>query len=324
MGWSRRRSIRCSPLFSKGCIKEGIVDRDRALGNTLRLALEGTRYFSSQKIQCACCSTPSHANGQVTYFHSVVLPVLGKPGLDKVIPVAPELVQPQEGAAKQDCELNAAKRWLAQWASHYRTLGMTVLGDDRYGHEPFCRELLEHGFNFLLVCKPESHPALDEWLAFLERGGAVHTVVRRRWTGTRREFDTDCYATAVPLRDADDALHVNGCELTTTTAEGQVVYQNALATSHPLHEHNVPETVAAGRSRWKIENENTLKTKGSPFEHNDGHGKHQLSSLLAPHRAPRPHREVTWVVAHLRPISRSQGRNRNGAVQCPFVSLIRE
>jgi hypothetical protein len=159
---------------------------------------------------------------------------------------------------------------------------MTVLGDDLYCHEPFCRELVAHGFDFLLICKPQSHPTLYEWLAFLERTGAVHTVVRRRWTGTRREFDTYRYATAVPLRDADDALHVDWCELTTTTVEGQVVYHNAFATSHPLHEHNVPETVAAGRSRWKIENENnnTRKTKGYHFEHNYGHGKQHLSSLL--------------------------------------------
>ena len=41
--------------------------------------------------------------------------------------------------------------------------------------------------------------------------------------------------------------------------------------------------VAAGRARWKIENENnnTLKTKGYHLEHNFGHGKKHLSSLLA-------------------------------------------
>ena len=43
------------------------------------------------------------------------------------------------------------------------------------------------------------------------------------------------------------------------------------------------EVVEAGRSRWKIENENnnTLKTKGYHFGHNYGHGKQHLSSLLA-------------------------------------------
>ena len=40
---------------------------------------------------------------------------------------------------------------------------------------------------------------------------------------------------------------------------------------------------ASGRARWKIENENnnTLKTKGYHLEHNFGHGKKHLSSLLA-------------------------------------------
>jgi len=45
----------------------------------------------------------------------------------------------------------------------------------------------------------------------------------------------------------------------------------------------VAEVVAAGRARWKIENEdiNTLKTKGYNLEHNFGHGTQHLSETLA-------------------------------------------
>jgi hypothetical protein len=43
---------------------------------------------------------------------------------------------------------------------------------------------------FILVCKPASPPIVYEWLDFLDRGGAVRTGVRRRWTGQRREIDT--------------------------------------------------------------------------------------------------------------------------------------
>ena len=41
--------------------------------------------------------------------------------------------------------------------------------------------------------------------------------------------------------------------------------------------------VAAGRSRWKIENENhnVRKTTGYHFEHHYGHGRHPLSAVLA-------------------------------------------
>ena len=84
-------------------------------------------------------------------------------------------------------------------------------------------------------------------------------------------------------RDGEDALMVNWCELTTTRQDGKVTYHNAFATNHPISAANVAEIVLAGRSRWKVENENnnTLKTKGYHLTHNFGHGKQHLSALLA-------------------------------------------
>jgi len=91
------------------------------------------------------------------------------------------------------------------------------------------------------------------------------------------------FASQLPLRDGDDALEVNWCELTTTRDDGKVVYHNAFATHHPITAANVAEIVRAGRARWKVENENnnTLKTKGYHLTHNFGHGKQHLSALLA-------------------------------------------
>jgi hypothetical protein len=274
------------PLFSylfNALNQAGVVETYRSVNQTLLLAFDGTEYFSSHTIHCPNCSTRHHANGSVTYCHTALTPVLVKPGLDKVIPLAPEFVRPQDGAEKQDCELNAAKRWLADCGGDYSPLGVTLLGDDLYCHEPFCRDALNRGFNFILVCKPASHPIVSEWVEFLDRGGAVHTVVRRRWTGQRREIDTYRYAQAIPLRDGDDALLVNWCELTTTDERGNVLYHNTFMTNLALDDRKVLEIVAAGRCRWKIENENnnTLKTKGYHFEHNYGHGQQYLSSVLA-------------------------------------------
>lgn len=274
------------PLFAdlfQALNQAGVVETYRSVNQTLLLAFDGVEYFSSHAIHCPNCSTRQPATGSVTYSHTALTPVLVKPGLNKVIPLAPEFVRPQDGAEKQDCELNAAKRWLADWGDAYRPFGVTLLGDELYCHEPFCREALQRGFGFILVCKPASHPTVSEWVEFLDRGGAVRTVVQRRWTGQRREIDTYRYAQAIPLRDGDDALLVNWCELTTTDEKGNVWYHNSFATSLALDDRQVPEVVAAGRSRWKIENENnnTLKTKGYHFEHNYGHGQQYLSSLLA-------------------------------------------
>jgi hypothetical protein len=269
-------------LFN-GLNEAGIIDAYRCVNQTILIAFDGTEYFSSSAIHGPHCSTRTHANGQVTYFHTVLTPVVVKPGEDKVIPLPPEFVRPHDGAAKQDCEINAAKRWLAACGGQYGPLGATILGDDLYSHEPFCRAVLDANLNFILVCKPTSHAITYEWVEFLERSGAVRTVVRTRWTGRQRETDTYRYAQTVPLRDHDDALMVNWCELTTTDEDGHILYQNAFVTPFAINDQNVVEIVAAGRSRWKIENENnnTLKTKGYHFEHNYGHGQQHLSAVLA-------------------------------------------
>ena len=274
------------PLFDfvfDGFQRAGVVDSFRATDNRLLLALDGTQYFSSQKLHGSCCSCKTHSKGTVNYSHTVVTPVLVKSGNDKVISLAPEFVCPQDGHEKQDCEINASLRWLERQGSQFAALGTTILGDDLYCHEPFCRALLDKQLEFILVCKPDSHKTLYEWVDDLERNGVVKTVVRKRWTGKRNEIDTYRYVGTVPLRDTDDALLVNGCEITTRTEEGKILYRNAFATSLAIDDVNVAAVVASGRARWKIENENnnTLKTKGYHFEHNFGHGQQFLSSLMA-------------------------------------------
>lgn len=274
------------PMFDfifDGFQRAGVVDSFRTTDRRLLLALDGTQYFSSQKLHGSCCSCKTHSNGKVTYSHTVVTPVLVKSGSDKVISLAPEFVCPQDGHEKQDCEINASLRWLERQGSQFAALGTTVLGDDLYCHEPFCRALLDKRFEFILVCKPDSHKTLYEWVDDLDRNGVVKTVVLKRWTGKHYEIDTYRYVSAVPLRNTDDALLVNWCEITTRAEDGKVLYRNAFATSLAVNDGNVAEVIASGRTRWKVENENnnTLKTKGYHFEHNFGHGEQFLSSLLA-------------------------------------------
>jgi len=249
----------------------------------LLIALDGTYYFSSKKLHCQNCSTRQHKNGSTTYFHSVVTPVVVAPGQDKVLALEPEFILPQDGHDKQDCETAAAKRWLAQYGARYGPLGATILGDDLYCHQPMCEQILEAGCHFLLNCKPDSHPTLYEWLEGLEGCGGIGVLTVQRWAGKENQIDTYRYAEQVPLRDGADGLLVNWCELTTTNEAGKELYHNSFATDHPITSANVAACVAAGRARWKVENENnnTLKTKGYHLEHNYGHGQKQLAALLA-------------------------------------------
>lgn len=246
--------------------------------NDLLIALDGTWYFSSQTIHCRNCSTKTK-DGETTYYHGMVNPALVAPGKSQVIALAPEFVLPQDGDSKQDCEHKAAKRWIARHGREYASLHVTILGDDLYCHQPMCETITDSGFNFILVCKPDSHKTLYEWL-----NGITETMRLRKWNGKFHEIWTYRYCADVPLKDEDDALLVNWCELTITREEdGKQLYKNAFVTNHPITKKTVEPIVAAGRARWKIENENnnTLKTKGYHLDHNYGHGRKHLASLLA-------------------------------------------
>jgi hypothetical protein len=259
----------------------GHVSAFRSFAGQLLIALDGTEYFSSPEIHCAHCSQRTHANGRVTYFHQAITPVIVAPGKHEVITLEPEFITPQDGHAKQDCEQVAAKRWIERQAGRYPQV--TILGDDLYCKQPFCERLLRHDFNFILVCKPESHPTLYEWLAGVEAAGELQQFASRRWNGRFRTVHTYRYATNIPLREGEEALRVNWCELTITKeTDGTILYRNAFATMHHLDRTSVESVVQAGRARWKIENENNnvLKTKGYHLEHNYGHGKQHLSAVL--------------------------------------------
>jgi hypothetical protein len=255
----------------------------RWYNDNILIALDGTHYFSSKEVSCPNCSTTTHKDGTVTYFHSAITPVIVMPGRKLAISLTPQFIVPQDGNDKQDCETNAGKRWLSKYGERFKAIGATILGDDLYSRQPMCEMVLSMGLNFIFVCKTDSHKSLYKWVELLEQEGDLNGVVVRRWNGKYSEIYTYKYANEVPLRDTDDALMVNWVEFTITKEDGKVLYKNAFITNHKITDRNVETIVSDGRSRWKIENENnnTLKTKGYNLEHNYGHGKRHLSSLLA-------------------------------------------
>src|SRR5215813_15447400 len=90
---------------------------------------------------------------------------------------------PQDGHTKQDCEQAAGKRWMTQHAATLVPHHVTLLGDDLYSKQPFCALALQQGFNFILVCKPDSHPKLYERLAFWQAQEAIAQCEQRRRQG---------------------------------------------------------------------------------------------------------------------------------------------
>lgn len=262
---------------------QGYLARFNQLGDNLLVALDGTEYHSSGKVSCPCCSTRTHRNGQVTYAHKALLPVIVAPGQAAVISLPPAFITPQDGHSKQDCEQAAAKRWIGSASAIFEQQAVTLLGDDLFSRQPMCEAALAEGFNFIFVCLPESHPTLYDWIAFNAASGNVKTVEQSQRQGRTHQVWQVRYLNNVALRSAAPALSVNWCELTVLRpSDGKVLHVNSWVTNHPITDSQAFEIAAAGRCRWKTENENhnVLKTKGYHLEHNFGHGQQHLSAFL--------------------------------------------
>ena len=108
--------------------------------------------------------------------------------------------------------------------------------------------------HFILVCKPDSHKTLYEWVDDFERVGKVEKIIINESKGKKKVRKHYRFINQVPLRDTDDALFVNWCELTITDDKNKIIYRNAFATDYVLNRNNIKEVIEAGRTRWKIEN----------------------------------------------------------------------
>ncbi len=242
------------------------------------IALDGTEPFCSRKIHCPRCLHRRRADGGEEYFHSFLGASLLAPGHAQVLPLAPGFITPQDGASRQDCARTAARRWLGRHGPGLASLRPVCLGDDLFACQPTVAAIGAAGGSFILTCKPSSHQTISEYLHGGEPEEHREIVVQH---GTRV---TTLYRwmTAVPLRASADAITVTWFSIETHTAAGKRTYADSFVTDLPVSAANVADLAACGRARWKIENEtfNVLKCGGYNLEHDFGHGKKTLASVL--------------------------------------------
>jgi DNA-binding PadR family transcriptional regulator len=260
-----------------------VIKQFKYLDNQILLALDGTEYYSSKKINCPHCNCRKHKNGSVTYYHQAVTPVIVSPSKKQVINFPPEFIKKQDGKTKQDCENIAVKRWLLKNFVEREKNQITLLGDDLYSRQPICELALEQGYNFIFVAKPSSHKTLYEWLDVLEKNGELTTGEIKNYEKGKRRIYRYRAVNKVLLRETEPSLIVNWYEVEILdTAKNKVIYQNSFITNHELNEQNIFSIIVSGRTRWKVENEsnNILKNQGYNLEHNFGHGQENLSEIL--------------------------------------------
>src|SRR5437899_5414767 len=109
------------------------------------VALDGTGYFSSQTIHCASCLHKVHRNGSITYYHQMLGAAIIHPDVRAVIPLMPEPIVTHDGTGKNDCERNAAKRFIAQLRHDHPHLKFIVTEDRLSSNAPHIETLHDHG-----------------------------------------------------------------------------------------------------------------------------------------------------------------------------------
>ena len=240
------------------------------------IALDGSQYFSSEKINCPSCLTYKGEKSKMRYSHQILQAVMLHTDMRQVIPLAPEPIIKADGSDKNDCERSAGKRLIGNIRATHPRLKIMITGDGLYSNQPFIDTLKKNAMSFVLVAKPTDHKTLFQWVEELEQLGGVEHMELCDPKGRRHHYR---WVNQVPLNGTRDADQVNFFEYF-LSVDQKVTYHNSWVTDQTLSKQNIVELVKAGRARWKIENEtfNTLKNQGYHLEHNFGHGQQHLSN----------------------------------------------
>lgn len=247
----------------------------RYLSGHYIISVDGTGQFSSKSIHCDNCCEKHHRNGEITYYHHMLGAVLVHPDHKPVIPLAPEPIMKNDGATKNDCERNAAKRLLTDLRREHPHLKVLIVEDSLASNYPHLSLLDSLNMDYVIGIKPGDHKYLFDWIANMSPEVYCQTD-EKQVSHEYRVYKN------VALNDAHYDYRVTVIDYYEKKANGKKQHFSWV-TKLDVCEGNVYQIMRAARSRWRVENEtfNTLKNQGYHFEHNFGHGYKNLCSVMS-------------------------------------------
>jgi len=216
------------------------------LPNILLCVIDGTQYHSSHQIHCEHCLRKTH-KGKITYSHAVLQGAIMHPDKKQVLPVMPEAISNTDGTKKQDCESNAAKRFIENLKKAHPRQGFMICGDGLMSHQPMIEEVLQATMHYLFVAKPGDHKIMFEWLEDFKELPS-HEVIDEK--GNKHLYR---YKNNAPLNGNEQTIETNFFEYTITSKAGKKLFYNSWVTDITLSLHNIQDMARAGKCRWKIE-----------------------------------------------------------------------
>lgn len=251
------------------------------------LLIDGTGYFSSENVHCQNCCQKNHRDGRVSYYHQMLGAVIAHPNYKEVIPLCPEPIMKGDGATKNDCERNAAERFMRDFRREHPHLPVIIVEDGLASNGPHLKLLRELNMSFITVVKPDGNKSLFEYVNGFDwskdKTKRVKSQGEFSFKDDKNNTHTFRFVNDCPLNDSHSDFRVNFLEYWCHDHSTGKCYHNTWITDIEISKENAYQIAQGGRARWHIENEtfNTLKNQDYHFEHNFGHGYKNLSTVFA-------------------------------------------
>jgi len=255
--------------------------KSRLLDKYYMIVVDATGVMSFDKPHCEHCLTKKTNNGKKTiYFHYVLeAKLVTRDGL--ALSLASEWIENPTGEFdKQDCERKAFIRLVAKLKKQYPRLQICILADGLYPYENAFKVCEANGWKYIFVLQDKSLKTVQQEVDLTRRKEPVKCfyTANKGW----RIRDDYRFQTGIDYHNKYSLNWVQCIEtrnkMTQQGKKKTCSSQSLLSPQQSCFEYvtnilvdrdNVKDIAAAGRLRWKIENEgfNTQKCGDYELEH---------------------------------------------------------
>jgi len=99
-----------------------------------------------------------------SYYIQMLGASIVHPDRKEVIPLCPEPIKKQDGETKNDCERNAAKRFLTDLRREHPHLPLIVIEDALSSNAPHIKDLEKNNLHYILGAKEGDHEFLFDYV----------------------------------------------------------------------------------------------------------------------------------------------------------------
>jgi hypothetical protein len=242
-------------------IKKKVFHKNRISGKYFLIVIDGSHVMTVNEGHCGhCLRRTSEKSGKTVYFHNVVeAKLVTENGFS--ISLGTEWVENHEGKYdKQDCELKAFVRLAEQLKKDFPRLPICICADGLYPNQTFFGICGENGWEFIVSFRDGNLPSVWKEVEILKELSEENR--RRTEVRTSGKKISGTYKWVNDIDYHGFTLNWSECVEESEGKTTRFVFVSSLRAAWFI----VPEITAAGRMRWKIENEGFDIQKNHGYE----------------------------------------------------------